>query len=95
MDITDVQVLRQLKMRKIKLKMELDRVEIAIRAFTDLDEKKIEMLEAAPYMLDEIYTADDDEIAQAILMYNPKDSYQKKNQIRANQNRRRICDSNL
>ncbi len=78
MKITDTQVVAQLKLRRAKLKVELERVEIAIRAFQEVDEKNMDYLEAAPYLVEEIITADNDEMAQAILLYNPRDSYNRK-----------------
>lgn len=77
MEITDQQVLAQLKLRRIKLKLELERVDIAIKAFEDIDEKNIDFLEAAPYLVEEMMP-DNDEMAVAMLLYNPKSSYEKK-----------------
>ncbi len=75
MELTDAQVLQQLKMRKVKLSLELERVEIAIKAFQPVT--AVEPLDAAPYLFDEITPADD-ELAIATLMYNPHSSFEKK-----------------
>jgi len=76
MELSDAQVLAQLKIRRVKLKMELDRVEVAIKAFERIDMEAINMLDALPYMVEDI-TIDDD-FANALLMYNPKDTMEKK-----------------
>jgi hypothetical protein len=75
MELTDAQVLAQLKMRKVKLSLELERVNIAIKAFEEV--KEIDPLDAAPYLFDEVTPADD-ELAIATLMYNPHSSFEKK-----------------
>lgn len=77
MELSDEQVLAQLKLRRVRLKLELEKVNIAIRAFEDEDEKNLDFLEAAPYLIEEM-SPDNDEMAIATLMYNPRSSYQKK-----------------
>lgn len=75
MELTDAQVLAQLKMRRVQLKIQLERVEIAIKAFEKVGE--IEYLDALPYLIDgEIEI--DEELSKAMLMYNPKASVNKK-----------------
>jgi hypothetical protein len=76
MGLSDAQVLAQLKVRRVKLKMELDRIEVAIKAFENIDVEAINMLDALPYMVEDIQV--DDEFAEALLMYNPKDTIEKK-----------------
>jgi len=75
-ELTDAQVLAQLKVRRVKLKMELERVEIAIKAFENIDMEQVNMLDALPYMVEDI-TIDDD-FANAVLMYNPNDTAERK-----------------
>jgi hypothetical protein len=74
MSLTDAQVLTQLKARRIRLKMELERVEIAIKAFEPID--VIDPLEIMPYMMDDIVV--DDDLLMSALMYNPTMSDEKK-----------------
>lgn len=74
MKLTDAQVLTHLKSRRIKLKLELERVEIAIKAFEPIDH--IDPLEIMPYMVDEIMV--DDDLLMSALMYNPTMSVEKK-----------------
>jgi hypothetical protein len=74
MTLTDAQVLTQLKGRRIKLKLELERVEIAIKAFERVD--IIDPLEVLPYMVDDIVV--DDDLLMSHLMYNPTMSVEKK-----------------
>ena len=76
MELTDAQVLAQLRIRRIKLKMELDKVEIAIKAFERVDVESMNMLELLPYATDEIDV--DEDFMQSVLIYNPKDSVEKK-----------------
>jgi|GEM_PF-2499596 len=74
MKLTDAQVLTQLKRRRIQLKLELERVDIAIRAFEPVDE--IDPLEILPHMVDD-YVVDDDLLMSA-MMYNPAMTFEKK-----------------
>ncbi|WP_426585289.1 hypothetical protein [Mucilaginibacter sp. R-33] len=74
MELTDEQVLAQLKVRRVKLKMELERVEIAIKAFENIGE--INVLDAMPYMMDDLEV--DEDLLISTLMYNPKMSAEKK-----------------
>jgi hypothetical protein len=74
MNITDAQVITQLKTRRIKLKLELERVEIAIRAFESIEE--IDPFEAIPHLMDDIMV--DDDLVMSSLMYNPTMSADKK-----------------
>jgi hypothetical protein len=77
-DVTDAQVLTQLKRRKVKLQLELERVEIAIRAFeTNIT---IDLLDAAVYEVEEQTdtTIIQDDLAMSILMYNPRLTAEKK-----------------
>lgn len=77
-DISDAQVLGQLRTRKLRLQLELERVIIAIKAFENIQD--IDPLDAALYS-DEIVidTAPlQDDIARSILMYNPKMTAEKK-----------------
>ncbi len=76
MDELDAQVLAQLRIKKTRLKIELERVELAIKAFEELPDE-LDELEVLPYMLDEIPQSEDD-LAVAILMYKPKASAEKK-----------------
>lgn len=77
MELTDAQVLAQLKMRRVRLKIELERVELAIKAFEDV--KEVEELDALPYLIEyEELPIDTDEINVAKLMYNPRMSREKK-----------------
>lgn len=77
-DISDTQVLAQLRSRKLRLQLELERVDIAIRAFENI--KDIDPLDAAIYELDEAESviSVQDELATAILLYNPKMTAEKK-----------------
>ena len=78
-ELSEAQVLAQLRLRKVKLKMELERVEIAIRAFEEVED--IDRLDALPYMLDDIKLSgmdEDEELAVATLMYNSKMTAEKK-----------------
>ncbi|QTE46019.1 hypothetical protein J3L21_11890 [Mucilaginibacter rubeus] len=74
MDLTDEQVLAQLKVRRVKLKMELDRVEVAIKAFENIGE--INILDAMPYMMEDLEV--DEDLLISTLMYNPKMTAEKK-----------------
>jgi hypothetical protein len=74
MALTDAQVLTQLKARRIRLKLELERVEIAIKAFEQID--IIDPLEVMPYMVDDIVV--DDDLLMSTLLYNPTMSDEKK-----------------
>lgn len=76
--ISDSQVLVQLRLRKLRLQLELERVDAAIRAFENI--KDIDPLDAVLYS-DEIEidtTPIQDEMARAILLYNPKMTAEKK-----------------
>ncbi|AMR31975.1 hypothetical protein A0256_11345 [Mucilaginibacter sp. PAMC 26640] len=76
-EMTDAQVLAQLKLRKLKLRMELDRVEMAIKAFENI--KAISVLDALPYMVDDPdEIVFDDSVMEATLFYNPSMSAEKK-----------------
>jgi len=77
-DITDTQVLKQLRTRRVRLQMELERVNLAIKAFEDI--KDIDPLDAVLYDLDEedLNVAKEVDLAEAILMYNPKMTAEKK-----------------
>jgi hypothetical protein len=76
-DINDAQVLALLRVRKMRLKLEMDRVDMAIKAFENI--KEIDPLDAAIYEVEEqegpLIT---DELAESILMYNPKLTTEKK-----------------
>lgn len=74
MEQEDAQVLAQLYRRKAKLSIELERVNVAIQAFEEIDENSLEELDVAPYMIE----ANKDEMAIATLMYNPKWTIEKK-----------------
>ncbi|MDB5117799.1 MAG: hypothetical protein JWQ79_3291 [Mucilaginibacter sp.] len=74
MELTDAQVLEQLKYRKLRLQLEMENVDRAIKAFTNITE--IDPLDAAIYMDEEIVI--DDDFGMALLSYNPKMSAQKK-----------------
>jgi hypothetical protein len=80
MEQEDAQVLAQLKKKKVRLKLELERVEIAIRAFEEIDENNIDPLDEIRFDED-IACNYKDELAIATLMYNPKSSYEKKIQF--------------
>jgi len=73
-DITDAQVLAQLYRRKAKLSIELKKVNLAIEGLLEIDENELEELDILPYSIEQ--SADD--IAIATLLYNPKDSIEKK-----------------
>ncbi|MGZ3874403.1 MAG: hypothetical protein ACXVJD_15890, partial [Mucilaginibacter sp.] len=75
MELTDAQVLAQLKVKRLQLKIQLERVEVAIKAFEKVGE--IEYLDALPYLIEGEIEVDED-LGEAILMYNPKDSVNKK-----------------
>ncbi|MES2428609.1 MAG: hypothetical protein V4560_16625 [Bacteroidota bacterium] len=78
-DITDAQVLAQLRTRKLRLQLELERVNIAIRAFENI--KDIDPLDAIVFELEDPLSDNfgvDDTLAKSILMYNPKMSMEKK-----------------
>jgi len=75
MKLTDAQVLTQLKKRRIQLKLELERVDIAIRAFEPVDE--IDPLEILPHMVEDDIIVDDDLLMSA-MMYNPAMTVEKK-----------------
>lgn len=77
-DITDAQVLAQLKVRRLRLKAELERVEMAIRAFEDI--KDIDPLDMAIYEAEDLESPStiQEDLAVSILMYNPKMSAEKK-----------------
>lgn len=74
--MTDAQVLEQLKLRKIRLKIELERVELAIRAFEKI--KTIDPLDFAAYSADDLELQVDEDLSASILMYNPSLSVEKK-----------------
>jgi hypothetical protein len=74
MKLTDAQVLTQLRSRRIRLKLELERVDIAIKAFESITD--IDPLEALPYMVEDIVV--DDDLLMSHLMYNPTMSVEKK-----------------
>jgi hypothetical protein len=74
MKLTDAQVLAQLKSRRIVLKMEIERVEIAITAFEKVTD--IDPLDALPFMFEEIEVNDD--LVASSLLYNPTNSMEKK-----------------
>jgi len=77
MELTDSQVLSQLKIKRATLKIELERVDIAIRAFEDIGE--LEELDVLPYMEQpEDFVQGDEELSVAKLMYNPRMSREKK-----------------
>jgi hypothetical protein len=75
-EITDAQVLAQLKMRRVRLKIELERVELGIKAFEDV--KEVEELDALPYIVESDEIIDDEQLGIAKLMYNPRMSREKK-----------------
>ncbi len=75
MDAQDKQILTQLKVKRVRLLVELERVEIAIKAFENI--RDIDPLDALPYLMDEV-EQDMDELAVATLMYNPKMTAEKK-----------------
>jgi hypothetical protein len=77
-DISDAQVLKELRLRKVRLKMELDRVEIAIKAFENI--KDVDPLDVAIYELDDVGNYNDikDDLTKSILLYNPKMTAEKK-----------------
>jgi len=77
-NITDAQVLAQLKSRKVRLQIELERVNIAIKAFERV--KEIDPLDAIVYEIDELQdsTGIQNDLAVAILMYNPAMTAEKK-----------------
>ena len=72
--ITDKQVLSELRLRRLRLKVELERVDLAIKAFENI--KEIDPLDAVIYEVEEMETSE--EIAVSILMYNPRMSTEKK-----------------
>jgi hypothetical protein len=76
MNMTDAQVLEQLKLRKIRLKIELERVELAIRAFEKI--KTIDPLDYAAYDADDMELEADEDLSIGILLYNPGLSVEKK-----------------
>jgi hypothetical protein len=78
MDALDAQVLTQLRVKKARLMVELERVNIAIKAFENI--RDIDPLDALPYLMDEVVD-DVDELAIATLMYNPKSTIEKKIQF--------------
>ncbi|MDB5153048.1 MAG: hypothetical protein JWR54_1799 [Mucilaginibacter sp.] len=78
MDISEAQVLTQLRIKKARLLMELERVNVAIKAFEEIGE--VDELDMLPYMMDEAIE-NPDELAIATLMYQPKASAEKKIQF--------------
>jgi hypothetical protein len=77
-ELSDAQVLTQLHYKRVRLQWQLDRVNIAIRAYEMPLE--IDALEIAQYELEGIEnnTEVDDDLTKAILLYNPKSSNEKK-----------------
>ena len=74
MEITDEQVLAQLKVRRVRLKMELERVNIAIKAFDNIG--VINMLDALPHMTEDLDI--DEDLLVNTLMYNSRMTAEKK-----------------
>jgi hypothetical protein len=72
--MTDAEVLAQLKLRRIRLRIELDRVDKAILAFETIDH--IEPLDILAYSVEDMEVTE--EFATDILMYNPAWSVQRK-----------------
>jgi hypothetical protein len=71
MELTDSQVLSQLRMKRVRLKIELERVELAIKAFEEVAE--VEPLDALPYLMEDgEYKGDEEDLAITKLMYNAR-----------------------
>jgi hypothetical protein len=81
MNDEDAQVIAQLRLRKIKLIIEMERVDLAIKAFDQIDD--LEELDLLPYSMEGVVdnTCDEDEIAIATLLYKPNDTIEKKIQF--------------
>jgi tetratricopeptide (TPR) repeat protein len=77
MELTDTEVLAQLKTKRVRLLLELERVDTAIKAFEEV--KEIDPWDAVRF--DDDITADTDELAIATLFYNPKTTVEKKIQF--------------
>lgn len=70
-ELTDEQVLTQLRKRKIKLVLELERVEIAIKAFEDVDVSGLNKFDLLAYDTDLNTTVDADLQKEAKERYSP------------------------
>jgi len=71
-ELTDAEVLSQLRKRKIKLTLELERVEIAIKAFEDVDVSGLSKFDLLAYDTDLDTTVDADLKSEARERYNPE-----------------------
>ena len=72
--MTDAQVLTQLKKKKVRLLMQLERVDVAIKAFQNIDVKEIESLELLAYDddMDIDVEAESEKDMRNYKQYNPR-----------------------
>lgn len=79
-ELTDAQVVTHLKKRRLKLVMELERVDLALKAFEQVELRKLNRLEilAVDYNVEEELLSEVDKELEALMLYSPDMTHEQK-----------------